>query len=70
MLDCEIVSRREARRSLVVAHDMKKGQVITEKDLIPKRPGTGISPQYTDIIIGRTVVQDLTEDTILTWDMV
>ena len=70
VLDCEIVSRREARRSLVVAHDMKKGQVITEKDLIPKRPGTGISPQYTHIIIGRTVVQDLTEDTILTWDMV
>jgi N-acetylneuraminate synthase len=37
---------------------------------MPKRPGTGISPVYTDIVIGRAVKSDLAEDTILTWDMV
>ena len=70
VLDCELVPRREARRSLVLTRSMKVGEKITEKDIMPKRPGTGISPKYTDIVLGRAVKQDLEEDTILTWDMV
>ena len=37
---------------------------------MPKRPGTGISPIYANIVIGRAVKKDLAEDTILTWDMI
>ena len=70
VLDCELVTRREARRSLVLTRDMKKGEVISEKDIMAKRPGTGISPQYTEIVVGRKILQDLAEDTVLTWDMV
>lgn len=70
VLDCEIVSRREARRSLVLTRDMKAGEVIKNEDLMPKRPGTGISPEYAEIVVGRKVVRDLEEDTILTWDKV
>ena len=70
VLDCEITPRREARRSLVLTRDMKAGEVIKEEDLMPKRPGTGISPQYADIVIGRVIRQDHPEDTILTWEMV
>ena len=70
VLDCEMVPRREARRSLVLTRNMKAGEVIKIEDLMPKRPGTGISPVYTDIVVGRKVVKDLEEDTILTWDMV
>ena len=70
VLDCELVPRREARRSLVLTRDMKKGEVISEKDIMAKRPGTGISPQYTEIVVGRKILQDLAEDTFLTWDMV
>lgn len=70
VLDCELVPRREARRSLVLTRDMKAGEVIKESDLMPKRPGTGISPKFADIVIGRSVKEDLKEDTILTWDMV
>ena len=70
VLDCELVPRREARRSLVLTRSMKAGEKITEKDIMPKRPGTGISPKYTDIVLGRAVKQDLEEDAILTWDMV
>lgn len=70
VLECEKVPRREARRSLVLTRNMKKGEVIKKEDLMPKRPGTGISPIYTDIIIGRKVLKDLEEDTILTWDMI
>ena len=70
VLECEITPRREARRSLVLTRDMKKGEIIQKTDIMAKRPGTGIAPKFTDIVIGRTVNQDLCEDTVLTWDMV
>lgn len=70
VLDCEMVPRREARRSLVLTRDMKAGEKIKAEDLMAKRPGTGISPQYTEIVIGREVKSDLEEDTVLTWEMV
>ncbi len=70
VFDCELIPRREARRSLVLTHDMKAGDVIKKGDLMPKRPGTGISPQFEDIIIGRKIINDLPEDTILTWNMI
>lgn len=70
VLPCEIIPRREARRSLVLTRDMKAGEVITEKDIMAKRPGTGISPKYTNVVIGRKVCMDLIEDTVLTWDMI
>ena len=70
VLDCEITPRREARRSLVIARDLKKGEVIKPEDIQLKRPGTGIAPKYMDLVIGREVTRDLEEDTVLTWDMV
>lgn len=70
VLECEQIPRREARRSLVLTRDMKAGEIIAEEDIMAKRPGTGISPKYSDIVIGRKVKTDLPEDTILTWDMV
>lgn len=70
VLPCEKISRREARRSLVLAKDMKAGEIIKESDIMIKRPGTGITPKNLDIIIGRKITRDLPEDTVLTWDMV
>lgn len=70
VLDCEKIPRREARRSLVLTRSMKAGEVIRPEDLMPKRPGTGISPAYTDIVVGRKVKRDLEEDTVLEWGMV
>ena len=70
VLDCELIPRREARRSLVLTRNMKAGEVIREEDLMPKRPGTGISPEYVELVVGRKVVKNLDEDTILTWDMI
>lgn len=70
VLSCEVVPRREARRSLVLTRDMRAGEAIKKEDLMPKRPGTGIAPAYADVVIGRAVKSDLPEDTILTWDMI
>lgn len=68
VLDCERVSRREARRSLVLTRDMQAGEVIRETDVMAKRPGTGISPKYMDVVIGKQIKMDLGEDSVLTWD--
>lgn len=70
VLPCEQVPRQEARRSLVLVRDMKKDEIIQEKDLISKRPGSGISPVYQDIVIGRKLQKDCDKDTILTWELV
>lgn len=70
VLECELIPRREARRSLVLTRDMQAGEIIKAEDLMPKRPGTGIAPRFADIVIGRAVKMDLAEDTILTWEMV
>lgn len=70
VLPCEVIPRREARRSLVFLRQMKKGEIIGEKDLIAKRPGWGVPPKFVDIVIGRELKCDVDEDTILEWNMI
>lgn len=64
-LDSEKMARLNARRSLVAACDIKKGQRVTEDMLTHKRPGTGISPADIENIIGKEANRDIPEDTIL-----
>jgi len=45
---------------------MSKGEVISEGDIDYKRPGSGLKPEMTEFVIGRTVVRDLDYDHILT----
>ncbi|MBR5067579.1 MAG: N-acetylneuraminate synthase family protein, partial [Lachnospiraceae bacterium] len=69
-LDSETTARANARRSLVAACDIKAGETITKEMLTYKRPGTGISATDYDIIVGKTAACDITEDTILKWEMI
>ena len=64
----EEISRLNARRSIVLTRNLKSGHKITQEDLVAKRPGTGISPMSWDDVIGKSVIRDLLEDHILTWD--
>ena len=59
-----------ARRSVTTAKPVAKGTLITRDMLTYKRPGTGISPRFFDLVIGRAAKQDIPEDTTLTWEMV
>ena len=68
-LICESSARKEARRSIVAVRDIKKGSVITEDDLTFKRPGTGIYPSKVDEVIGKVAKEDISEDTLLNFDM-
>jgi N,N'-diacetyllegionaminate synthase len=56
-----------ARKSIHLVKDLKKGTIITEDDVIPLRPGDGISAIYWKGIIGRTLQEDKTAFTKLNW---
>jgi len=62
-LPSEEISRLNARRSWVTKGPVKAGTVITEENIIAKRPATGISP--TEVIVGKTFTKDLPDDHIL-----
>jgi N-acetylneuraminate synthase len=68
-LDSEGKARENARRSLVSACDIKAGDEICREMLTFKRPGTGISPDRYDDLLGRIAAVDIPEDTILQEDM-
>ena len=58
------------RRSLYIAGDMKKGDVLTKENLRIVRPGYGLSPKNIDILLGRRVNQDLALGTAMKWEYI
>jgi len=46
-------NREVARKSLVAARDIHKGELLSEKNLTAKRPGTGLNPMLWDSVIGK-----------------
>lgn len=65
VLSSQLDARTQARRSLVTRYALEAGHVLTNADLICKRPGTGISPLAIDDIVGQKIAVDLNGDTIL-----
>ena len=64
----EAISRRNARRSIVLARDVGAGHRLEAADLTYKRPGTGISPLHWDEVLGRTVARAMQADDVLQWE--
>ena len=60
---------RVARKSLVARYDLPREHLLTERDLLAKRPGTGVSPALLEQIIGKRLKQALKQDMILQADM-
>jgi len=54
-----------ARKSIIAAKPIKKGEVFSEENLTVKRPGNGISPMRWDEIVGTVVTKDYNEDEII-----
>ena len=57
------------RRSLYIAENMKKGDVLNEKNLRIVRPGLGLAPKYYDIIIGKKINKDVKKGTGMSWEI-
>ncbi len=58
------------RRSLYIVEDIKKGDVITEKNMRSIRPGHGLSPKYYDTLLGKKVTRNIKRGTALKWELV
>lgn len=54
-----------ARKSIVAAVNIKKGEVFTSQNITTKRPGSGISPMMWNDVIGRKAVRDFCEDELI-----
>ena len=54
-----------ARKSIVAATDIKKGDLLTEQNITVKRPGNGISPMLWDSVVGTRAIADFPRDTLI-----
>lgn len=61
---------REFSRSLFFTEDIKKGEVISEKNMRSIRPGYGLHPRNYNKIIGRQVSKDIDRGTPVDWSLI
>ncbi|MCR5482402.1 MAG: N-acetylneuraminate synthase [Clostridia bacterium] len=61
----EIKNRSIARKSIVAAKDIKKGEKFSAENLTTKRPGNGISPMLWNQVIGKAAIKDFCEDDLI-----
>lgn len=61
---------RRFMRSLYVGCDMKKGDVITEDNVMSVRPGFGLHPKYLKQIVGKKVNANLKKGTRFSLDLI
>jgi len=63
--ESEIKNISIARKSIVASCNIKKGEILTEKNISVKRPGNGISPMRWEELIGTQAKRDFIEDELI-----
>lgn len=58
----EMINRENLGKSLVAAHGLTAGTVLSENDIKIRSPGQGLSPQKFAHLIGRTLKRDMDEE--------
>ena len=58
----ELVIRKVARKSIVAAFDIRKGDVFSEENLTIKRPEQGLSPMLWDRVLNRVAKKGFKKD--------
>ena len=56
------------RRSLYIVKDLKAGDVLTSDNVRAIRPGLGLAIKYLDVVLGKSVNQDIKRGTAISWD--
>ena len=54
-----------ARKSIIAARNIKKGELLTEDNLTVKRPGNGINPMRWNEVVGKIAIRDFFEDELI-----
>jgi len=65
MTSSEAANRAIARKSIIAAIDIKKGELFNEDNLTVKRPGTGINPMLWDKVISTRAKINFKKDEII-----
>lgn len=63
--DCEVANQAVARKSIVAACAIRKGEVLTAQNLTTKRPGSGVSPMRWYEVLGTKAARDFQEDELI-----
>lgn len=63
--DSEKANIPVARKSIVAACLIKKGELLTEENLTVKRPGTGLSPMLWNEVVGTIAIKDYEEEDLI-----
>ncbi len=54
-----------ARKSIVAAREIKKGELLSKDNLTTKRPGNGVSPMKWKEVTGTCAIRDFKEDELI-----
>jgi N,N'-diacetyllegionaminate synthase len=65
VMPSEISNQLIVRKSIVAKVNIKKGEIFSFENLTTKRPGTGVSPQKIDEIIGTKSDRDYLADELI-----
>ncbi len=63
--ESELLNRGVARKSIVAALPISKGEIFSEKNLSIRRPGTGVSPARWNFVIGQAATRDYFQDEMI-----
>lgn len=55
------------RKSIYAGRDIKKGQILTSKNLSIKGPSGGIMPKFLNIVLNRKAKKNIKKDEPITW---
>lgn len=58
------------RRSLYIVKDLKAGEALTKENVRAIRPGLGLPTKYLELILGKTLKQNVKRGTALGWEMI
>ncbi|HNX59167.1 MAG TPA: N-acetylneuraminate synthase family protein [Spirochaetota bacterium] len=59
---------KSARRSLFASRDIREGEIISEEDIIEKRPGTGIPANKWTMVIGKKALRNISKDHMIRFE--
>lgn len=63
--DVERPNIEVARKSIVAAKAIRKGEILTDENITVKRPGSGISPMLWDRVVGCVAIDDFQPDELI-----
>ena len=58
-------AKEKLERSIATRYTLRKGHIITEQDIHMLSPGTGLKWTQRNLVIGKTVIKDISENELI-----